>query len=352
MTSVSLPVQDLWDWFLEETGSLLRRLPLRRAAGRFVCVDLGTKGRLFPAKVQAQGSGDPEIAESASQLADVLDRLSGKQPLKCRIRVATGHFVARTLAPLRLPRSRAMAMARTDLAANTPFSPADVHILLSARDETVSDSAYCLVKSSELDPVVQAVCRRGRIISALEFHTPGRVYRADRLGLRPLNPKRLVDRIRLGLAAALAMVMIGSAAGLYGLADDRLQSAERALDAQIAEARKSAGEARHAFEAHRRRMQQMSSLKSEKTLTGSTVYAWEQLSRVLPDDTWLSDLVLEEGAVTLTGLSASAAKLIPLLEKDAAFEAPEFQSAVMKVPGQDVERFSLRMRLKPQEPNT
>ncbi len=349
LASAILPVRDFWVWFADETRALSRPMPFYSPGEPDVQIHLGKTGSLFPAEIHTKGSREPVLIDSADELRTALQQSDLMRSLWCRLCIANGRFIVRPIAPLRLPRSRALAMARSDVAANTPFSLEGVHVLLSAHGAR-ADTTYCLIKRAELDPVVEAIHQSRGTIRELDFETTDHSYSCDRIGLKALNPNRLIDRLKLGLTTAMVLVAIAGTTGLFMLASERLNSAERALDTQIAETRKRANEARSAFEAHQRQAQQMSSLKDEKTLAASTVYAWEHLSRALPDDTWLSDLTLEEGSISLTGLSTSAAKLIPLLEEDPVFEAPEFESAVMRVPGQDVERFSLRMRLKSEEP--
>ena len=67
---------------------------------------------------------------------------------------------------------------------------------------------------------------------------------------------------------------------------------------------------------------------------------WE-LVRVLPLDTWLSAISLQEGAVTITGFSGSASEIQRLIEESPLFEDAEFASSVTRDDaGRD--RFTLR----------
>jgi general secretion pathway protein L len=68
-------------------------------------------------------------------------------------------------------------------------------------------------------------------------------------------------------------------------------------------------------------------LESKKKGSAITVLLLEELSKILPDDTYLTDLTLDAGRLRITGTSARAADLIPLLEgtghfKNAVFYAP------------------------------
>ena len=66
------------------------------------------------------------------------------------------------------------------------------------------------------------------------------------------------------------------------------------------------------------------------------------LTRVLPDDTYLTDLALRDGAITVTGQSPGAVKLIPALSADAAFVAPAFSAPVTRIESNNSDLFSIR----------
>src|SRR5262249_42934450 len=68
-------------------------------------------------------------------------------------------------------------------------------------------------------------------------------------------------------------------------------------------------------------------LESKKQESAIAVLVLEQLSKILPNDTYLTDLTLDAGQLKITGVSAHATDLIPILEgtgyfKNASFYAP------------------------------
>ncbi len=73
----------------------------------------------------------------------------------------------------------------------------------------------------------------------------------------------------------------------------------------------------------------------------STLEVLQELVRVLPPDTWLSAVSLQEGAATITGFSGSASEIQRLIEESPFFEDAEFVSTVTRDDaGRD--RFTLR----------
>jgi general secretion pathway protein L len=71
-----------------------------------------------------------------------------------------------------------------------------------------------------------------------------------------------------------------------------------------------------------------------------------ELTRVLPDTAWLTDLRLEEGRVDLTGQARSASELLALIERSPLFVDAALAAPVVVEAQDGRERFSLRARLR------
>lgn len=76
------------------------------------------------------------------------------------------------------------------------------------------------------------------------------------------------------------------------------------------------------------------------------VVVMESLSRVLPDDAYLTDFRLEDGRVRLIGVSRSVAELVPLLEASDAFDGASFFAPTIRIAGGD--RFHIEAAVVPQ----
>ena len=71
------------------------------------------------------------------------------------------------------------------------------------------------------------------------------------------------------------------------------------------------------------------------------------LTRVLPDDTYLTDLTLRDGIITVSGQSAGAVTLISALSADPAFVAPAFSAPVTRIESNNSDLFSIRAQVAP-----
>ena len=67
----------------------------------------------------------------------------------------------------------------------------------------------------------------------------------------------------------------------------------------------------------------------------------DELTRILPDDTWINRLDIKGKEVQIQGQSASAAALIPLIESSDSLRNPRFRSPVTQMPRTNTERFHL-----------
>jgi general secretion pathway protein L len=70
-----------------------------------------------------------------------------------------------------------------------------------------------------------------------------------------------------------------------------------------------------------------------------------EIARVLGDDTWLTDLQLAGNKVRITGFTAAASNLIPLLQQQPTFANPRFESPVTRAVAGGGERFDLSFEI-------
>jgi general secretion pathway protein L len=114
-----------------------------------------------------------------------------------------------------------------------------------------------------------------------------------------------------------------------------------ALDESIAE--------RHA--ALKRSAEQQASagaagLEARKQHAVIAVAVMEDLSATLPDDTYLTELTLDGGRVRISGVSARATDIVPLLEGSGRFRNASFYAPTTRIAGAD--RFSIEAVVIPQ----
>lgn len=88
-------------------------------------------------------------------------------------------------------------------------------------------------------------------------------------------------------------------------------------------------------------------LERRKQSTPSTVIILEALSKLLPDNTYLVELQLEEDKLRLTGVTREAPSLIRLIEESPYFSRASFFAPTTTLPNEGGERFHIETRARP-----
>ncbi len=86
--------------------------------------------------------------------------------------------------------------------------------------------------------------------------------------------------------------------------------------------------------------------EGQKLRRAPAVVILEDLSRLLPDDTWLSELHVDGDGVQIIGTSTNASRLLPLLEGSSLFSGAEFRSALVRAEGGG-DRFHISVKVVP-----
>lgn len=151
-------------------------------------------------------------------------------------------------------------------------------------------------------------------------------------------------KLRLALRLGTLGVVLAIATGLYSMWQDS-EAAVAALRQEMARLRKTVEQV-EATRAEIDRLQAASTFLSDRrrnSLTATHMLA--DLTRVLPDDTWLMQLGMNDDKLQIAGYSAAAAGLIEKVMQSPAFRAPQFRSAVTQDAAIGRERFELVMTI-------
>lgn len=145
------------------------------------------------------------------------------------------------------------------------------------------------------------------------------------------------------LTAMLAVCAAGLlAAAVYIPLEQRRETSE-ALLAMIAEAKSDADDVLRLREDVDRLAGENQFLIEQKRNHPSQVVILDELTSVLPDDTWLYELTIDGNQMRLAGYSSAASSLIGLIGDASMFRAPKFRSPVTRDPKTGVERFKLSL---------
>ncbi len=225
----------------------------------------------------------------------------------------------------------------------TPFAAADVfwsaRLLRRNRESGRIDLRLSLVPRAWLAASLGTLQAAGGRPAAIEVRGLGSAP-PQHIGLAHERSRgRIFQRRLLGagaaLCAALALVAVVLPFMLQSAGQATVERRIAALQPQVRQ-----------VEALRQRIRSGSAgrdtIAAARTHLGDPLGLLAALTRVLPDDTYLTDITLRDGVITVTGQSSGAVKLIPALSADPAFVAPAFSAPVTRIESNNSDLFSIR----------
>ena len=162
------------------------------------------------------------------------------------------------------------------------------------------------------------------------------------------EPPHWFRNVALGLAAATVLLsVLGSMALIW-----RTGQATDMLDAEIADVTARASSVRKMADQAIAESRLLQTLRAERAKGPTFADLWEEVSRILPDGAYLTELRLSEGKnderyVDLVGLAESAVGLPALFEKSPIFADASLTAAITPNAADKREAFSLRVKIRP-----
>ena len=127
----------------------------------------------------------------------------------------------------------------------------------------------------------------------------------------------------------------------------RQELALASLDRQIGEAKAAAAEADSLRQDIDRLSGSAGFIEAERDKAGRPLVVLAATTRVLPDDTYLTEMELRQRKLTLSGRSAGAARLIGALAADPEFRNPGFSAPVTRLEALRAELFTINAEVRP-----
>ncbi len=196
-------------------------------------------------------------------------------------------------------------------------------------------------------PYVQALTSLGlksiSVSTLLPGPEPVAVKVLDEKGQSTLD----AARVRRVLIAILLVAGLGAVAATVAgfVIDNSLQAEQDQLARRIASRRAAALGGREAsLDAATAGLR---SLERRKHEGPSAVMVLEQLSKVLPDHTYVTELRIEGDKLRLTGVTGDAPSLIGLIEQTQQFSRATFFAPTTRTANETGERFHIEARIEP-----
>lgn len=226
----------------------------------------------------------------------------------------------------------------------TPFAAAELFWTwrLEHRDRTLGRLLIRLsvVHRPMIDAALEALRRAGFAPGLLSAVAPDGTLRSIPLSraTAPSATQRMAVRSAGAVCALLAVAVLAAPLLLNARAIAAADARIDALRPRVAQ-----------VEALRRRLAADTSgadvFAADAARVGSALQALAALTETLPDDTSLSSLSLRQRALTFTGQSARAARLIAALSADPIWRDPAFVTPVTRAASGGYDLFSIRAGL-------
>jgi general secretion pathway protein L len=169
-----------------------------------------------------------------------------------------------------------------------------------------------------------------------EVHDPIKVFEQQAGGL--LEHTRLSRLLRLALAAAAVTAVLSTAVG--SMIGEYLESRRDELNGELTAQRM-------ALRSDRSDKSPVAALAQLKRGRQADVIALEELSRIIPDNTYVTELHIDDDTLQVTGVTSDAPSLIRLLEQSQHFSHATFFAPTTRAPSDPGDRFHIEAKLKP-----
>ena len=362
-------------WWLHELGSLVparMRAVFERRRARPVLAFAGSRATLW-APVQAGGRVRmSEVAEIPLYAGEDIVAAGGRAALAPIARAADGArpeviialppraVLRKTLVlPAAIEDNLHQALAY-DLDRHTPFRADELYFDAAIVDRDPMRNTLqvelAAARRAVVDPLLRLAENFGARVVAVTVDPP-EAAQASRLDLLPQERRYGNSAFARWYVAIPALLLVAAIAAALVLPLWQKRSEAIALNQQSDEARARATVSDGLRTQLERRLGDYNFALERKYAFPATVQVLDDVTRILPDDTWLTQLELRsvrgkdgQRELTLRGESANAGSLVSLLEDSKLFTQTAPRSPTTKIQPGPGEIFDVGAQLKPLPP--
>jgi general secretion pathway protein L len=233
---------------------------------------------------------------------------------------------------------------------STPFKMEDVRQAWRLAGPAPFDNAglevmHIISKRSLVDPLLAEASGMRLAISAVDVIDA----KGDRMGFNLLSrreaPPSLAGRLSwaIGIAAA-SLVLVSAATTIVAL--QRQDQALVRLEVETNAARKEAQAVLKRIQDTDTLSERVGALRLRRAEGVRVVTLWEEMTRVLPDTAWLTNLRVENDTLWIDGYARSASELVGLIARSPLFSGVALSAPVVREDARASERFQIRMKIE------
>jgi general secretion pathway protein L len=332
-----------WRWWVRQLASLMPS-GLRKASfagGRRITVDIdghrlgwtdGSGGERIDVPLQDRDGGTADALAQPQPLP--------VSPSRVQVRLAPADYLLTRLSLPPAARAHLREAVGYQLPRLVPFSTEQVLYACGIDNAATTDAQLeawvVVVPQSRLATALQTLGITA-IPDSLPVDTPPRAGEALAFDWRlPQNNGLTPGWVRAAWLGAIGVLLFAGGLHLYNR-----QATYDALETTLAGLRTEAVGVADL----RRQVTETTSgldwLTAKKAATVATLRVLDVLTRELDDDTWLQLLEVDEGRVSMQGISTAPAALIEILEDTALFANVRFEAAITQDRRNSGNRFSI-----------
>ncbi|WFU66685.1 PilN domain-containing protein [Bradyrhizobium brasilense] len=270
----------------------------------------------------------------------------GARPLPMVLRLPATSFFSRSFVVPAIALPQLPALANQEIERRTPFQLDDILVGHHTQPDPVDRHKLAVIQRIIRRDLVEAACAPlGLNSSTLSFiaseDDEPDISRAIALGPSAARSARWNALLIKALAIAALLLAAAGLGGTWWNQDAAIAAATAKLPALQARAEAI----RHTLDDATRARASIQSLLMRRR-SPRALQAWEEISRLLPDDSWLTELRIEGDRLAISGLSTNAAGLVELLGKSALLEDVALNAPITSDSMARRDRFSLIARIR------
>lgn len=347
-------VAAFFGWWIGELADLIppsvRRLLERRAP--LVIVDVVEEGLAVGQWTDGKLKHLMTIRDSDRGTRADLDRLVGRRVMRRAeivLRLPSDRALYKTMVLPGMPADELASAIFYQVDRQTPFASSDVYfdhrvLRVAAEDKRVTVELV-VVPRSAVDPLRARLVNFAITPSAIDVRRTVRETRPEFNLLRSAE-KATTRPATVFVNAVLAIATIALVVFAVRIPLEQRRAVSAELRSELAAVRKEADAVAKLRAEIERLRNEAGLVERNKQAQSPVAIVLEELSRLLPDHTWLFEMQLSGGTIKIAGYSSASSSLIQLLDDSPLFKTPRFSSPVTADQETGQERFNLSIDLE------
>lgn len=361
MKAVKTVSREFLEWWVDELRTLiperLHRVLYRKKSRLVFCV-VGEQIEIFKnSGTQCDKESERIIVrrDHSEEIAEKLNVVSISQRLSsiC-LRMSSSDCLLRDRKYPRAAKPKISEILQRELLQSTPFTKDEIYsdyvTTFDHHEPSMMNVTQLIIKREIVDQLVEDLQAANLIVDHVDAYDEKtqKIYDIDFFKddcARKENKASIFSNY-VFFFVLIILLLIFAAIGMV----QRQESVLVALSTEIAYMKRDAMSITKKNERISERSDQITSVLLEKSQRPSILQVWREITVLLPDSVWLTDLQFNGKKVLVTGFATSAASLVEVLNESPLFKETKLVSQVRYDEQKKKEQFRLEIVLQMRQP--